>query len=194
MKKIIYNLLLLNVLFIVSLRVLAQEQRYVTAEYSIPKEQCEIYAYDLEDFLKSKGLYGGQKTNYKGVGKIKWMKKKVYIGGIDFTKDCTFILELLGDRLPKDEDPYEFLGSFGIIEIGFKTESKAKEVYEKANLASKKYPMNIPIYHSIFRCVQVRKSVIFVYAINTKMYKYRDMIETWSPKKKEEDKEKKNEE
>ena len=194
MKKNIYKLLLLNVLLIFSLHALAQEQKYVTAEYSIPKEQCEIYAHDLEDFLKSKGLYGGQKTNYKGVGKIKWMKKKVYIGGIDFTKDCTFILELLGDRLPKDEDPYEFHGNFGIIEIGFKTESKAKEIYEKAKLASKKYPMNISLYYPIFRCKMIGRNVIFVYSMYRNDDKYRDMIKTWSPKKKEEDKEKKKEE
>ena len=193
MKNFIYKLLVLYVLLIFSLPALAQEQKYVTAEYSIPKEQCEIYAYDLEDFLKSKGLYGGQKTNYNGVGKIKWMKKKVYIGGIDFTKDCTFILELLGDELPKGEDPYEFQGSFGIIEIGFRTESKAKEIYEKAKDASKKYPMNIPIYHPIFRCVQAGKSVLFVYAIDRRIRKYRDMVHEWSPKKKEEKKEKKKE-
>ena len=171
-----YKLLVLFIsLFLTSLISSAQEQKYITEQYFVPKNQCIVYAYELEDSLRSKGLYGRQKTTYKGKGEIEKMKKKVYIGGVDFTKDCTFIIELLGDRLPKDENPYEFQGSFGIIEIGFLTEEKAKEVYEKAKIMSKKYTMNIPIYCPPFRCVRVGKSVLFVYSINVDMDKFRDM-------------------
>lgn len=113
MKRSIFGQLLLVVtLLLLCQSSFAQEQKYVTEQFFVPKSQCVIHAYDLEDFLKSKGLYGGQKTNYLGVGKLNWMKKKVQIGDVDFTKDCTFILELMGETLPKDDDSYEFLRKF----------------------------------------------------------------------------------
>lgn len=62
MKKIIYNLLLLNVLFIFSLRVLAQEQRYVTAEYSIPKEAMRDLRLRFGRFSKIKRFIRGTKN------------------------------------------------------------------------------------------------------------------------------------
>lgn len=175
MENNLCKLLLFGVSLFLWQNSFAQEQKYVTEQYFISQKQCVVYAYALEDSLRSRGLYGGQKTTYRGKGEIEKMKKKVYIGGVDFTKDCTFIIELLGDRLPKDENPYEFQGSFGIIEIGFLTEEKAKEVYEKAKIMSKKYAMNIPILEPPFRCVSVGKSVIFVYSINVNMDKFRDM-------------------
>lgn len=175
MKNNLCKLLLFGVSLFLWHNSFAQEQKYITEQYFVPKNQCVVYAYELEDSLRSKGLYGRQKTTYKGKGEIEKMKKKVYIGGVDFTKDCTFIIELLGDRLPKDENPYEFQGSFGIIEIGFLTEEKAREVYEKAKIMSKKYTMNIPISAPPFRCIYVGKSVLFVYSINVNMDKFRDM-------------------
>lgn len=185
MKRFICKLFLFDALLILCQYSFAQEQKYVTAEYVIPKSQCLIYAYDLENFLKSKGLYEEKKPTHEGDGKISWMKKKVNIGGIDFTKDCTFVLELLGEMLPVNDEPYEFKGSFGIIEIGFKTEAKAKEVFEKAK-NSKKKTMNVPLYYAPFRCVHVGKSVLFVYAIDIDMRKYQDMAETWQPASEEE--------
>lgn len=76
-----------------------------------------------------------------------------------------------------------FSGSFGIIEIGFKTEPKAKEMYDKAKVLRKKHPMNIAIYAPPFRCILVGKSILFVYSININMIKYRNMAdEEWYPK------------
>lgn len=90
-------------------------------------------------------------------------------------------MELLGGKIYDNGDWQE---GFGIIEVGFETEAEAKAVYEKAKMTCKKYTMNIPIYCPPFRCVQVGKSVLFCYSINVNMDEYRDMAETWQPKKK----------
>ena len=182
MKNVKIKLLLFIALITISSCLFAQEAKFVTEKFNISKEQCKPYAYELENYLKSKGLYDGVKPKYTGRNVFEKIKKKMQIGGVDFTRNHVFIVELLGGDLYDGSS--DWCEGFGIVEVGFKTESEAKEVFEKAKEIRKKYPMNIPIYGPPFRCVQVGKSVLFVYSINIYMDKYLAFVEEWQPQKK----------
>ena len=182
MKKNMYKLLVLFIsLFLTSFISSAQEKRCITEIYSVEKSQSKSYARELEEYLKSKGLYDNKKSRETITSSIKKIKKKLQIGNIDFTQGNIFIVELLGGKIY--EDPEEWCEGFGIIEIGFSTEQQAIDIFKKAKSACQKYTMNISIYCPPFRCVRVGKSVLFVYSINVDMDKYLGLFESWQPLK-----------
>ena len=181
MKNVKIKLPLFVTLLMISSCLFSQAQKSVTEKFNVSRKQCTVFAYELENYLKSKGLYDGVQSRITISNTLDRIKRKMKIGGVDFTANHVFIVELLGGKIYDNGDWQE---GFGIIEVGFETEAEAKAVYEKAKMTCKKYTMNIPIYCPPFRCVQVGKSVLFVYSINVNMDEYRDMAETWQPKKK----------
>lgn len=183
MKNVKIKLLLSVALLMITSSLFSQAKKSVTEKFNIPKEQCTVFAYELEDYLTSKGLYDGVQPRNTISNTLDEIKKKMKIGGVDFTRGYVFIVELLGGKI-YDDGSDEWCEGFGIIEVGFKTEAEAKVMFEKARTASKKYTMNIPIYCPPFRCVQVGKSVLFVYSINVDMDKYLSFVEKWQPQRK----------
>ena len=75
MKKNMYKLLVLFIsLFLTSFISSAQEKRCITEIYSVEKSQSKSYARELEEYLKSKGLYDNKKSRETITSSI----KKIY--------------------------------------------------------------------------------------------------------------------
>lgn len=180
MNRISYVLLFLLSIFSGIEQVIGQEVKVLTEDYKMPRDSCGIVIFDLVDYLKGIGFCEGKGNLKEEKGEVDLVRKKLLVNGKNFSQGYSFILELKYSDLIGELERY--YGEFGIIEVGFPTEAKAEEVFDKANRASEHSALNIPILIAPFRCVKIGKSVLFVYATNIAYEKYMHALKNWKPK------------
>lgn len=180
MKSLNFIFLFLLSMLGVLEQVIGQEMKVLTEDYKIQRDSGSVFIFDLEDYLKGMGFCEGKGNLKEEKGEVDLVRKKLLVNGKNFSQGYDFILELKYSDLIGELERY--YGEFGIIEVGFPTEAKAEEVFDKANRASEHSALNIPILIAPFRCVKIGKSVLFVYATNIAYEKYMHALKNWKPK------------
>jgi len=179
----------------------AQVKKSVRELFNVPKSECKIYAFKVDSCLKALGIYKDQKDEYiKKNDNIEIATEKIMLGtkptdkkipgGRKFLDGYDFLIDIAANEIsinPSDkpsDQRYEF--TYGVLEIGFRTEELAKAAYLKSDTQLKKLGIIFhptPYYAPNACCFRVGKSVIFFYtgAIHIK---YLSIIQTWKDESK----------
>lgn len=81
MKNVKIKLLLFVTLLMISSCLFSQAQKSVTEKFNVSRKQCTVFAYELENYLKSKGLYDGVQSRITISNTLDRIKRKMKIGG-----------------------------------------------------------------------------------------------------------------